>query len=378
MFTHLVRARRCFTLCALLGILIAARADAQGSLVLDPSVISAGMGGASSAVPWTAEPNYWANPALLGYYDGVRWQWGRTQLIPDLSENVHFTTNRVTLGYGGLGIESAGSPVGGLRLDFGSSFGTDPSGNPTGPIEAFENTEALGFGVSVANLASSILALSGSELPEIVRHFDVALGYANKRTEVELAPGFSESTTAHDRGVLLRGQVGGAVGPGGTGVRFDASYSRAELSYDQQINSPRMNRDGVALRFAVEHPLASASTGTWFHRSLMQAMQPVVALGYAYDNEEVAPGFFGGYTVKHHGAELTMLNVLSLRFGHVQDRTGGIDGATFGFGVALPIGDFAGARYDFAQYPESSDLKDLRRHSFSIFVNPLAMRREMR
>src|SRR5438445_9022278 len=43
------------------------------SNLFDPSVISAGMGGASAAVAWSAEPNYWANPALLGYYQGIRW-----------------------------------------------------------------------------------------------------------------------------------------------------------------------------------------------------------------------------------------------------------------------------------------------------------------
>lgn len=377
MFARLMRAPALFTIVGL-GLLAAARAHAQGSLVIDPSIISAGMGGASSAVSWSAEPNYWANPALLGYYDGVRWQWGRTQLIPDLASDVHFTTNRVTLGYWGIGIESAGSPVGGLKLDFGQSQGTDPSGNPTGLIDAFENTDALGFGVSLANLAGSLLALNGAELPEIARHLDVALGYSRKHVDVQLAPGFTESTVAHDRGVLLRGQVASKAGPGETGVRFDASYSRAELSYDKDITTPSMNRDGVAFRFGILHPPASASTGSWFHQSLMRAIQPIVALGYAYDHEEVASSFSGGYTVSHHGAELTMLNVLSLRVGHVRDRAGDIDAATFGVGVALPIGDFAGARYDFARYPESTDLRDLHRHSFSVFINPMAMRREMR
>jgi len=377
MLARMPHPRAFFKALALSGLLIATRAQAQGSLAIDPSVISAGMGGASSAAAWSAEPNYWANPALLGYYDGVRWQWGRTRLIPDLASDVHYTTNRITLGYGGLGIESAG-PVGGMRLDFGSSIGTDPSGNPTGPIDAFEGTDALGFGVSLANLASSILALNGSELPDVARHLDVALGYARKHVDSQLAPGFTTSTTAHDRGLLLRGQVGGPAPPGGTGVRFDASYSRAELSYDQDVTSPRMDRDGVAMRLAIEHPLSSGGADTWYRRSLMRALQPVLALGYAYDQEQVGPGIFGGYTVKHHGVELTMLNVLSLRFGHVEDRVGDIDGATFGYGVALPVGDFAGARYDFAQYPESSNLSDLHRHSFSIFMNALALRRDLR
>lgn len=376
MFARLVRAH-VFTMVALAGLVFAARAQAQITFQLDPSVISAGMGGASSAVSWSAEPNYWANPALLGYYDGLRWQWGRTRLVPDLAPDVHFTTNRVTLGYWGIGVESAGSPVGSLRLDYGSSSGTDPSGNPTGTFSAYENVDALGIGVSLSTLASSLLALSGGELPEVAKHFDVALGYASKETESVLGPGFSLRTKAHDRGMLLRGGVGGAVAPGRTGLSFDLSYGLAELGYGDQFASSTSSRDGIAARFAIQHPPTSVSTGSWFHRSLIRAIQPLVAIGYAYDHEEVSPGFFAGFTVKRYGAELTMLNLLSLRFGHVQDRSGDIDGATFGVGLALPVGDFAGARYDFAQYPESTALKDLQRHSFSVFMNPLAMRREM-
>ena len=275
MFARLVRAH-VFTLLMLSGLLIAARVEAQRSLDIDPSVISAGMGGASSAVAWGAEPNYWANPALLGYYDGLRWQWSNTRLIPELAPDVRFTTKRATLAYWGIGIETAGSPIsgmGGLRLSYGESQGTDPSGNPTGTFAAFENVEAVGIGVSLANLAGSLLALRGKELPEVARHFDIAFGYASKHTDVDLGPGlFKESTTAHDRGLLLRGGVGAGI-PGGTRILLDGSYARAELSYDGGTLSPGTTRDGIAMRLAVRHPFASASTGSWFHRSLMRAIR---------------------------------------------------------------------------------------------------------
>ena len=379
MFARLVRAH-VFTLVMLSGLLIAARVQAQRSLDIDPSVISAGMGGASSAVSWSAEPNYWANPALLGYYDGVRWQWSNTRLIPELSPDVRFTTKRATLACWGIGIETAGSPVsgmGGLRLDYGQSQSTDPSGNPTGTFAAFENVGAVGIGVSLANLAGSLLARSGDELPEIAKHFDVAFGYASKHTDIDLGPVARYSTEAHDRGLLLRGGVGAGV-PGGTRMLLDASYARAELSYDGGTLSPGTTRDGLAMHLAVHHPFASASTGSWFHRSLMRAIQPLAALTLASDHEVVAPGFIAGSTLDHQGAELTMLNVLSMRVGHIRDRANDIDGGTFGLGIALPIWDFAGVRYDYGQFPHSQDsgLKDQHRHSYSIFLNPLTMRRE--
>jgi hypothetical protein len=382
MFARLVRAH-VFTLAMLSGLLIAARVQAQRSLDIDPSVISAGMGGASSAVVWGAEPNYWANPALLGYYDGLRWQWSNTRLIPELAPDVKFTTKRATLAYWGIGIETAGSPFsapGGLRLDYGQSQGTDPSGNPTGTFDAFENVEALGIGVSLANLAGSLLAKNSEELPEIAKHFDIALGYAYKHADVDLGPGlYRLSFRQHDRGLLLRGGVGAGV-PGGTRILLDGSYGRAELSYDGGTPSPGTTRNGFAARLAIQHPFASASTGSWFHRSLMRAIQPLAAVTLATDHEVVAAGFIPGSTLDHQGAELTMLNVLSMRVGHIEDRANYIDGGTFGLGVALPIGDFAGVRYDYGQVPhaQGSGLKDQQRHSYSIFMNPLAMRREMR
>jgi len=43
-------------------------------LEIDPSTRSAGMAGAASAVYWGTDPNYWANPALLGYASGIRYE----------------------------------------------------------------------------------------------------------------------------------------------------------------------------------------------------------------------------------------------------------------------------------------------------------------
>ena len=64
-----------------LSMVAAIRAEAQGtarSLDIDASIRSAGMGGACNAVFWGADPNDWANPALLGYHSGLRYSWGKT------------------------------------------------------------------------------------------------------------------------------------------------------------------------------------------------------------------------------------------------------------------------------------------------------------
>ncbi|HET9328731.1 MAG TPA: hypothetical protein VFQ05_18350, partial [Candidatus Eisenbacteria bacterium] len=126
-------------------------ASAQGtgrSMDLDPSPRASGMGGASNAVFWDEVTNHWSNPALLGYQRGLSYEYGKTQLVPGLAADVHFTTNVVKLGGGGVGLAFSGKPfgLGGLHLSYGESQGTDPSGNPTGTYEAFEQIDSWSFG----------------------------------------------------------------------------------------------------------------------------------------------------------------------------------------------------------------------------------------
>src|SRR5580765_21835 len=96
--------------------------------VLDPSIRSGGMGGASNAVFWDDVTNDWANPALLGYRHGVRYEYGRTHLIPELVPNITFTTRKLVAGDAGIGFVNAGEPlenVGDLVLAQGSGGGSE-------------------------------------------------------------------------------------------------------------------------------------------------------------------------------------------------------------------------------------------------------------
>src|SRR5690349_1187658 len=63
-------------------------------LEIDPSIRSAAMGGASTAVSWGIDPNYWANPSLLGYARGIRYEQGSTDY-----GFVEFRSRRTTLGW---------------------------------------------------------------------------------------------------------------------------------------------------------------------------------------------------------------------------------------------------------------------------------------
>src|SRR5439155_8334788 len=96
----------------LLAALAASPAGAQTVLDLDPSIRAAGAGGASNAVFWGGDPDIWANPALLGYARGLRYDQGRTQWGPDQGTPAEFETRRFQAGLGGIGVMLAGKPDG--------------------------------------------------------------------------------------------------------------------------------------------------------------------------------------------------------------------------------------------------------------------------
>ena len=363
-------------------VLLPAAARAQGtgrSMDLDPSVLSSGMGGASTAVWWNAEPNYWANPALLGYYRGLRWQTAHTRLVPDVPQDVTFKTGRVTIGGAGIGYEIAGHPIdgiGGLDVDYGDQTSS-------------ERIEASGLGVSLSLLTTSILGYTGQNAPRFLRHFDVAGGYARKFTDVVLGPGASDAEVSHDWGMLARGGFGGSyTGNNDAGpLSLEAGYAHSVLNYDDVTfdfgaggsSAPsRIRRDGVSARLAYDSYSGRNPAGSPMFSALMRGFAPIATLGFAYDWANFsAGGSPPSDDTKQWGVEITLINVLTLRGGHVRDVAGDIDDYSFGIGVALPLTEYAGARYDFASYPEAKGFSDVKRNSVSVWLNPIALHRAL-
>jgi hypothetical protein len=372
-------------------------AHAQGAarvLDLDPSIRSSGMGGASAAVFWGGDANGWANPALFGYQSGLRFEHGRTQLVPDLADDVYLTTDRITIGSGWFGLSLAGRPVEGLgriRLDYGRSEYTDEYGNPLGSFSSHEEVASWGAGVSVGGFIEALARWRGAEPPALTRWVDLAFGVSSKDVDVVLAPRRlwgTASATGDDVGLLLRAtpldNTRGATPP--VPLRLDLSYGHSILNYnDENVvfipwaqPSPlsRIFFDGFAARVAVGLPatLRSSFGGRdW----LADSFEPMLSVGLARDHEHVQAGADanGGYDVTHLGAEVTALNLLTVRSGYLDDPSGERSGATFGLGIGFQLGRFLGFRYDYGTLPEATGLSDLKRHGYTIFVDPVAFYR---
>ena len=165
---------------------------------------------------------------------------------------------------------------------------------------------------------------------------------------------------------------------------MDLAYDHAVLNYDDtqfefgSESSPatRSHRNGFAARSGFLR-VPGQEPGSW----VVRGFEPLAVVGFALDQEHNAGGDLDpGYDVTRWGVEATLFNVATLRVGHVTDRTGDIDGGTFGFGFGLPFGDFAGVRYDYAEIPQStsSGLPDVKRHAATAWIDPIRLAAALR
>jgi hypothetical protein len=366
---------------AAVSLLVGASAHAQGtgrSMDLDPSARSSAMGEASGAVFWE-ETNRWANPALLGSQHGLTYEWGRARLVPALAPDVHYTTNEVLLGGGGIGVAFSGKPgIGGRHLSYGSSEGVDDQGNPTGVFDTYELIDAWSLGLCVARLTETIAALTGHEPTAVSRYADVSVGVTGKHLEMEFAPGFEGETDAMDLGFLVRFSPT-EFAPGIRDVfGLDVAYGFSDLSFESDpvfgTEVSEHERSGFTARLRLDHPGMAEDMG-WFLRGL----RPLVSVGYVREHAEIGIDE-DTYETDGDGWEITLANVLSVRSGHYEDLDGGIDGDTRGWGVNLPLGKVAGLRYDEGKRPQAqnSNLRDVKVRNASAWIDPLWLWRAFR
>jgi hypothetical protein len=386
-------------------------------LQLDPSIRAAGMGHASGAVFWGLDCNHWANPALLGYERGVRFEHGRTWLTsPWVDDAFCFKTDRITIGARGVGLFLSGFPVDGVgrtRFDFGESMATDEAGYGIGTFRSWEDKRSVGIGVSLSAWQLSRSAAGSGLATRLARAGDVAFGLTCNRVIVNLAPSWATPSgaagtgkgTGLDGGVLLRltpydsidslgwfPPVDGRLDPLFGGLRFDASAGSSYLSFtDSKVNygrdrsdpMPRRDRLSAAARLATGFP---GIGGAWLRdRGLdlvVRSLTPLIQFGAAWDRTKGTPDEDPVYAY-NRGWELTVANVYSIRRGHDDYRVGNRRGNTSGWGLGFRLGGYAGFRYDEDTTPRNRIRSETGWHealhqSWTVQVDPLAIWREVR
>lgn len=369
------------------------------STFIDPSIESAGMGGASVAAFWWETPDDWANPALLGFQRGIRYSYGNTQLVPDLADDVYFKSHRILLGAWGIGVNVSGKPIdsmGKLRLDYGLSTATDVDGNPIGTFRSFEEIRTFGVGVSLLELASSIAEATGGSRWGVSRWLTVALGHSWKDVVVDLAPdwvtldGLAGRGEAQemDRGALVRvtplDQIEGdpATERQGLAQRVELAGGFAQINYDDtQISYIDEDQSDPLIEdrrwgFSGRWTLAFPADDSW----IWKFASPTMGVGLGWQESKYYNGDVQvGGTVHRSGQELVVADVLSLRHGYVDDPVGTIQNDTWGIGVGLAYQKAVGVRFDWAQVPQSKYLKqDVDRRGVTAFVDPVRLWKELR
>jgi hypothetical protein len=365
---------------------LTARAQGFGvSQELETSIRAAGMGGATTAVTW-GEPGVWGNPASLSGTRGIAWLEGRTKRIVGLVPDARFDTRRFLAGGAGFGLSLMGDPardLGRARLDYGSEYGTDPIGNPTGPWDIGERVHAWGVGVSPLRLLDELRALRSPGATPLVRRLDLGFGYQHKRTRVVLAPGAVSEAENFDWGVNGRF----AVLPGdaeGRRTRLEFGAGFAELNADEGSTfdlgtlgnagpSTRMRRVGVAARAVLPFGAHTDDEGTpwsWWPAAVPNAME----VGLAFDRERRDAGGAGRREESDHwGLEASFMGILTGRTGYVRDPSDDIRDWAFGLGLRAPIGPWASLGYDWAHVPRGGGLARLDRHGWFAWLHPGAI-----
>ena len=389
--TFLARAHRVRTL--LLGIALAASAAGtafgQGagvsgavSTYLDPSVPSAGMGGATAAAFWT-DLNEWSNPALLGYQRGIRYSYSRFQLVPGLADNVHFTAHRLAIGTGGVGISIVGKPVeglGGMELDYGTTFALDDEGNIT-TFHAFEEVRQFGIGVNVLELLENIAGPGGSEVSRLSRHLDVSLGHTWKEVLVDLDPAAGGAeTTERDWGGLVRVTPIGSLSSSPVTVALSAAlshrnYDDSRIVYDVDPSDPIVEERLVGGAAQIKFNLRGRSGGVW------NVLTPSIGVGATWQEARYYEGGvrLGESVETRTGQEINVLGIVSGRHGFVDNDSGTIRGDTWGLSAGLQYRGVFGIRYDWAQVPQAEFLdQEVARRGFTAFFDPFKLLREAR
>jgi hypothetical protein len=311
--------------------------DSAVMLGLNPSARAQAMGGASGAVFW-GDLDGWSNPAVLGLVRGLRYE----QESSDMPFGLGYEARRAGLGWGGVGLALAGRPfagMGGLRLS--GDLTIEAAGVPPLSFQFKEEVKSWAVGASLSQLAASIARLRGSQPPTFTRLGDLALGFSHK----DYRPGIDSvgSATAMDWGVLVR--TGSAFTAYATQCRIEVAYGYSvqnanEVDLSGLGRAARPHRHGTAVRLSLDPPAMS-------QRRTSLGLHPLLELGGTWDRVFVTSGGRRVGDETRLGAEVGLANVAFVRFG----QGSGDNVSTWGYGFALPIGNFARARYDHARIP---------------------------
>jgi hypothetical protein len=289
--------------CAL-GSVLASTALAQGagrSLDIQPGARQNGMGAAGVAIADDATGVTWWNPAGLGFVSRSAIELTYAQLVPGLASDVSYnygTYVHPTGNWGAFG-------VGLVFLSYGTSEGTDASGNPTGSFSSNEVSPALSYGTKL--------------LP------DLSVGASLKYIRINLAPNA-------DKG------VGSTFGLDLAGL-YRIPAARLNFGVNIQNLGPSVTFVNEDERSPLSRNLKAGFAWEGYSKDGFKAL-----LAGDYDQSLVTNAFWQ----LHGGLELRYSDQIAGRVGYYYDPLGDLEGLTYGIGLG-----WKGLAIDFGSIPQA-------------------------
>jgi len=289
---------------AIMAMPLTALAQGTGrSLDIQPGGRQNGMGAAGVALPDDATGVTWWNPAGLGFVDRAAVELTYAQLVPGLASDVSYnygTWVQPMGGWGALGFNM-------VFLSYGTSEGTDPSGNPTGTFGSNEFAPQLSYGTRI--------------LP------DLSVGATLKYVRIQLAPSSARgvgSTFAVDVGALYK-------------------ITAVHLNFGATLQNM-----GPSVTFINEDEASPLSRNLKVGAAWEALSQKQFALTLATDfNQSLVTHDFRVY---NGGVELRFADQLSGRMGYYYDPLGEIQDLTYGLGI-----NWHSLSLDFASIPQAKN-----------------------
>jgi hypothetical protein len=300
------------------------------SLIIAPGARANGMGAAFVAVADDATASWW-NPGGLAFMQNRSLSFMHSQLVPDLASDVYYEFFGYAQKIANFGTLSGNF----IYLTYGTSYATDPSGQPKKNIYEFTSWEAAidaGFAVPITS--------------------NIGIGLTLRFIHADYAPAAATQENLDGSGSTVAAQAGLLWKIPSKNLNIGASISNigpdiAYIDPEQSDPLPTTLRAGAAFT-ALSDEISRLLISFDIEQSLVWLV---------HSNIKKRRG-----EVWHVGAEYLYISLLAGRIGYVYDADGDVRSATFGLGFIYKDK----VRLDYASVPQARDLERVHRWSIGM------------
>ncbi|MCF7919247.1 MAG: hypothetical protein K9N06_04985 [Candidatus Cloacimonetes bacterium] len=361
--------------------------------LINPSATNTALGvvGGGANI-WNQNPlDTWDNPAILGYHKGISIGYLHDDWFEKVFDDIYFDSAYLTLGWKGLGLML---PMINNQLNFGTSvdYGKqemyDEDGYFVGTFDSWEISTGFALGM---NLLEFYTSLNDNEsISNLQKYSDFSIGYNYNLIESNLSPegqgetetGYKGNGNSHTDGLGMIVRFSPLNETNFTNYSFIKAdlvssvyyrnLSRTSISYvneDQKDPLPYSTDTAVSFRIAIGAENVKEMIPSVIFDELSVFCSDIISVygNYGSSNLMEENDEWG------KGIELTLLDIVSFRWGYHQDKDGHIEGKTSGIGLNLRYKDLVRLQYNYAKFPGGDLQKFQRKSDFMLNVNLMTL-----